>query len=79
MYSPSSACRHLVHSWARSYQTALGGGAVNGEAVPVTGRGGLYGCETSRLPRFLDNLLTNGGEVASLTRRPAALYPQEDS
>jgi hypothetical protein len=35
-------------------------------------------CETSRLPHFLHNQLTDGGEVASLTRRQAALYPQED-
>jgi hypothetical protein len=28
------------------------------------------GCETSRLPRFLDNRLTDGGEIVSLTRRP---------
>jgi hypothetical protein len=27
----------------------------------------------------LDSRLTDGGEVVSLTRRPAALYPQEDS
>jgi hypothetical protein len=26
--------------------------------------------ETSRLPHFLDNRLTDGGEVVSLTRRP---------
>jgi hypothetical protein len=45
----------------------------------VTGRGGPYGCETSRLLFFLDNRLTDGGEVVSLTRRPTALYPQEDS
>jgi hypothetical protein len=31
------------------------------------------------LPHFLDNQLTDGSEVANLTRRPAALYPQEDS
>jgi hypothetical protein len=43
-----------------------------GKAVPVTGRGGPYGCETSRLPYFLDNRLTDGGEVVST---PAALYP----
>jgi hypothetical protein len=36
-------------------------------------------CETSRLPPLLDNRLTDGGEVVSLTRRPATLYPQEDS
>jgi hypothetical protein len=28
---------------------------------------------------FLDSRLTDGGEVVSLTRWPAALYPQEDS
>jgi hypothetical protein len=44
----------------------------------VTGRGGPYGCETSRFPHFLDNRLTDGGEFVSLTRRPP-FYPQEDS
>jgi hypothetical protein len=32
-------------------------------AIPVTGRGGPWGCETSRLPRFLDTRFTVGGEV----------------
>jgi hypothetical protein len=32
----------------------------------------------SRLPHFLHNWLTDGGEVVSLTCQPAALYPQED-
>jgi hypothetical protein len=41
-----------------------------GKAVPVTGRGGPQGCETSRLPHFLDKQLTVGGAVVSLTRRP---------
>jgi hypothetical protein len=36
----------------------------------VTGRGGSYGCEKSRLPNFLDNRLADGGEVVSVTRRP---------
>jgi hypothetical protein len=40
------------------------------KAVPVTGRGDLQGCERSRLPHFLDNRLTDAGEVVSLTRRP---------
>jgi hypothetical protein len=31
--------------------------------------GDPYGCETSRLPHFLDNRLTDGGEVVSLTPR----------
>jgi hypothetical protein len=37
--------------------------------LSVTGRGGRYGCETSRLPHFVASQLTYGGE-ASLTRRP---------
>jgi hypothetical protein len=41
-----------------------------GKAIAVTGRGGPYGCETSRLPHFLYNRLTDGGEVVSFTRRP---------
>jgi hypothetical protein len=49
------------------------------KAIRVTSRGGPYGCETSRLPHFLDNRLTDGAEVVSLTRRPSAPYPQEDS
>jgi hypothetical protein len=38
--------------------------------LKVTGRGSLYGCETSRFPHFLDNRLTDGSEVVSVTRRP---------
>jgi hypothetical protein len=40
------------------------------KAISVTGRAGPYGCEMSRLPHFLDNRLTDGGKVVSLTRRP---------
>jgi hypothetical protein len=43
-----------------------------GKAIPVTGRESPEGCETSKLPHFLDSRLTDGGEVA-------ALYLQEDS
>jgi hypothetical protein len=39
------------------------------KAIPVTGSGGPYDCETSRLSHFLDNGLTDGSEVVSLTRR----------
>jgi hypothetical protein len=52
---------------------------VKSKAIPVTGHGGPQGCETSRLPHFLENRLTDGGEVSNLTRQPAALYPEEDS
>jgi hypothetical protein len=41
-----------------------------GKVIPATGRGGPYCCETSRLPHLLENRLTDGGEVVSLTRRP---------
>jgi hypothetical protein len=46
-----------------------GKGKGNSKIVPVTGRGGLLGCETSRLPHFLDNRLTDAGKFAGLTRR----------
>jgi hypothetical protein len=49
---------------------------TKGKAIPVTGRGGPWGCETSRFPYFLDNRLTDGGEVVSLSRRPP-FTPQE--
>jgi hypothetical protein len=39
------------------------------EAIPETGRGGTQGSETSGLPHFLDNRLTDCSEV-SLMRRP---------
>jgi hypothetical protein len=48
------------------------------KAIPVTGRVGPQGCETLRLPHFLDNRLTDGGEVVSLTRWPP-FTPQVDS
>jgi hypothetical protein len=41
-----------------------------GKTIPVTGRGGPWGCETSRLPHFLDNQFAYGGDVASLMRQP---------
>jgi hypothetical protein len=43
--------------------------------IPVTDRGGPSVYETSRLPHFLDSLLTDGGEVFGFTR-PATIYPR---
>jgi hypothetical protein len=43
---------------------------MKGKVLPVTRRGGPWGCETSRLPHFLENRLTDGGEVVNFTRRP---------
>jgi hypothetical protein len=48
------------------------------KAIPVTGREGPSGCERSRLPHLLDNRLTDGGKVVSLTHWPR-FTPQEDS
>jgi hypothetical protein len=49
-----------------------------GKAIPVPGHGGPWGCETLRVPQYLDNRLTDGGQVVSLTRRPP-FTPQEGS
>jgi hypothetical protein len=43
---------------------------VRGKAIPVPGHGGPLGCETLRVKQYLDNLLTDGGKVVSLTLRP---------
>jgi hypothetical protein len=51
----------VIKTFFKSYKTC--------NAIIVTGRGGPYGCETSRLPRFLDNQLTGVGEVVSGTLR----------
>jgi hypothetical protein len=69
-------CRDCKKTWKISVGTARGGGIeiltyqITGKVIPVTGHGDPYGCETSRLPHLLDNRLTDGGEVVSLTRRP---------
>jgi hypothetical protein len=49
-----------------------------GKAIPVTGRQGPQCCERSRLPHFLDNRLTNGGEVVRITRL-SPFTPRKDS
>jgi hypothetical protein len=41
-----------------------------GKAIHVSGHGGPWGCETLRLPHFLDNQLTDSGKVVSLKRWP---------
>jgi hypothetical protein len=48
------------------------------KAIPVTDRGDPWVWEASRLPYFLDNRLTDGGEVVSITPRPSFTL-QEDS
>jgi hypothetical protein len=46
--------------------------------IGLEGRGSPNGCETSRLPHFLDNQLTDGGEVLILTRWQADLYTPKE-
>jgi hypothetical protein len=67
--SPLSSC---VQSPSHVHDSTFPQPAVKkkGEAIPVTGHGDRQGCETSRLPHFLDSRLVDGGEVVSLTRRP---------
>jgi hypothetical protein len=44
---------------------------IKSKAILVTGREGPQGCETSRLPHFLENRPIDGAEVVGLTRRPS--------
>jgi hypothetical protein len=44
--------------------------------MPVTDRGGIYGCEILRIQHCLENRLTDGGKVVSPTHRPRST-PQE--
>jgi hypothetical protein len=43
------------------------------KAIPVTGCGGLQGCEMLRIPNCLDNQLIDGGKTVS-PHAPVALY-----
>jgi hypothetical protein len=40
------------------------------KSIPVIGCESLQGCETSRIPHYLDNRFTDGSKVVSLTHRP---------
>jgi hypothetical protein len=64
----------LVCLWSCVYK----GKGERGKVIPIIGHEGSYDCETSRLPHLLENRLTDGGEVVSLTRRPP-FTPQENS
>jgi hypothetical protein len=46
------------------------GNIQNCEAVPVTGREGLWSCEMLKIPQCLDNRLTDGGRVVNVMRQP---------
>jgi hypothetical protein len=40
------------------------------KAIPERGREGPQGCEMLSIPHCLDNQITDGDEIVSLTRRP---------
>jgi hypothetical protein len=48
------------------------------KAIPVTGRGGLQGCEVLRISRCLDDQLTDGGKAVRLTSRLLELSSEQD-
>jgi hypothetical protein len=39
---------------------------VKSKAIPITDREGPQGCETLRVPHYLDNRLRDGGKAVSL-------------
>jgi hypothetical protein len=43
---------------------------IKSKTLRVTGCGGPWGSEMLRIPHYLENRLTDGSEVVSLTRRP---------
>jgi hypothetical protein len=47
-------------------------------AIPVPGRGGPWGCVTSKISHFLDNRLIDGGVVVSFALG-SPFTPKEDS
>jgi hypothetical protein len=59
------------------YMSSCRSKGKEGKAIPVTGHEDPQGCETSRLPHFLDSRLTDGGEDVSLTRRPPLISPED--
>jgi hypothetical protein len=42
---------------------------LKSKAIPLTRRGGLYGCEMLRISHCLDNRLTDGSKIASTMHR----------
>jgi hypothetical protein len=53
----------------RATNMKLCSNSFKSKAIPVTGRGGLEGCEMLRIPNCLDNLLRDGLRFVSPTHR----------
>jgi hypothetical protein len=75
-YFSCLGCNTLQGNWMRLISCMCS--VYESKAIAVTGGGGPQCCETSRIPHFLDNQLTDGDEVVSLTPG-RALPTQEDS
>jgi hypothetical protein len=72
-YQKKVAGKYSIHDISNENGNLLGQFATRngkGKDIPVTGRGGPWGCERSRLPHYLDKWLTDGGKVVSPTRPP---------
>jgi hypothetical protein len=73
---PLDDCRNAYNFVA--LLPGIGVKGKKGKDIPVAGLEGPQDCETSRLPHFLNNRLTDGGKIVSLTRW-LLFTPQEDS
>jgi hypothetical protein len=59
-------CKMLLTSEIHTLSVLL----IKVKAFPVTGRGGLQGCEMLRTPCCLEKELTDGGKAVNPTHRP---------
>jgi hypothetical protein len=78
IFLPSYNFLIIIHTVTLLSWPILPARLLKSKAIPVMGHEDSWGCDTSRLPRFLDSRLTDGSDV-SLPCRVATLYPQECS
>jgi hypothetical protein len=62
--------RHVARMGRRGTHIGYWWESQKNKAIPVTGRGGLKGCEMLRIPHCLDSRLTYGVKVVSPTHKP---------
>jgi hypothetical protein len=71
-YIPQDRTRNtlktFLQTWPPNFKSMLEDLRI--KDILVAARGGPWGCEMLRVPYFLDNRLTDGGEVMSLMRWP---------
>jgi hypothetical protein len=78
LYDACSSCRDGEgwNSYSSLCSLITNVQVVKSKAIPVTGRGDPQGCETFRVPHYLDSRFIDGVKFVSLTRRPH-FTPQE--